>query len=356
MKRLFLKISVLLVLFFIVDNTVLWAQYICKPCNLKCDTISFKNPGICPHCNMDIIQGSQNISRNITFENGSGNFLITDSRDSLKRIRVFYHKPEGYSKYSKILMVIPGAGRNADDYRDSWVEISENHNVLILSPEFSNLYYEFKDYHLGGLVSKTNIFDHISKIENTNKVKLDESDLEFTINQNSQDWLFYQLDRIFKLSRNSLHSRQSKYDLFGHSAGGHVLHRLALFHHSENIDRILASNASFYTIPSYGSIYPFGLEKTPLTESDLRSSFKNKLVVFLGEEDNENETGGTFLVSESANEQGNHRFSRGKYFYNYSMKRAEEMNADFEWTLKVIPGVGHDFKGMAEAAGKYLYE
>lgn len=29
--------------------------YICPPCNSECDTLTFKNPGICSHCNMGLI-------------------------------------------------------------------------------------------------------------------------------------------------------------------------------------------------------------------------------------------------------------------------------------------------------------
>lgn len=330
-------------------------QYVCKPCNLKCDTISFTDPGECLHCNMKLIRGNQQIADDATFHDGSGNFLIEDSRDPLKRIRVFYYKPRGFTENSNILMVIPGAGRNADDYRDSWVEIAEQYDVLILSPEFSELYYSFEDYHLGGVIGKSNLMKHITRIENTNKVKLDEENIEFTINPNPEQWIFGQFDHIFDIAVEALRSNHTTYDLFGHSAGGHILHRMALFTTSEKVNRILASNASFYTLPTNIYSFPFGMKDSPLEMDDLAPAFRNKLVVFLGEEDNAHEPGGTFLISESANFQGNHRLERGNYFYDVSRKTAKNSGCEFNWKLEIIPGIGHNYSKMGSAAGRYLY-
>lgn len=331
------------------------SQFVCVPCNLTCDTLSFDQPGSCHVCNMKLIKGSQEVSSEIQINQGSGNFLITDSRDASKKIRVFYYKPQSFSEDTKILMVIPGAGRNGDDYRDSWIEASEKYDVLILSPSFNELYYSFEDYHLAGITGPSNLMQHISMIENTNKVKLEEGNLEFPIIQDSDKWLFGEFDRIFDLAVVSLGSHQTSYDLFGHSAGGHLLHRMGLFYDGDTVNRILASNASFYTLPSTAYPYPFGIKETPLTQQDLSKSFQNQLVVFLGEEDDANETGGTFLLSASANKQGSHRFERGKHFFEKAKATADELGFPFNWSLEIIPGVGHNYSKMGLAAGEYLY-
>ncbi|WP_445384424.1 hypothetical protein ACT6NV_10600 [Robiginitalea sp. IMCC44478] len=331
------------------------AQYICKPCNASCDLLAFSEPGLCPQCEMGLIAGSQEVDEDIHLSKGSGNFLFKDSRDPAKSIRVFYYKPKNFTADSEILMVIPGAGRNGDDYRDSWIELSEKYSVLILSPSFSEIFYGFEDYHLGGVISKSNIIGLVSPIEGTNRVLVDEANLEFTVNPDPTAWLFGQFDHIFDTAVAATGSKQTTYDLFGHSAGGHILHRLALFHSSHKINRILASNASFYTLPNSEYSYPFGLAKSPLEGKDLASVFANKLVVFLGEEDNAQETGGTFLVSSSADAQGSHRLERGKFFYEEAKKTAKNLGFDFNWKLVVVPGIGHNYKKMGEAAAKYLY-
>jgi hypothetical protein len=50
--------------------------------------------------------------------------------------RVWYYRPSS-EKALRVLMVIHGAGRNAEDYLDSWIEIAENQRLLVLAPEFS---------------------------------------------------------------------------------------------------------------------------------------------------------------------------------------------------------------------------
>ena len=41
----------ILLIIFIFSNHLI-AQFQCPPCNSWCDTLNFKEAGICPHCNM----------------------------------------------------------------------------------------------------------------------------------------------------------------------------------------------------------------------------------------------------------------------------------------------------------------
>ncbi|MCR9287561.1 MAG: hypothetical protein NXI23_09285 [Bacteroidetes bacterium] len=52
----------------------------------------------------------------------------------------------------------------------------------------------------------------------------------------------------------------------------------------------------------------------PILEENLVTSFSKKLVLFNGELDNENETGGTLLRSPTVDKQGLHRIERGHFF------------------------------------------
>jgi hypothetical protein len=120
-------------------------------------------------------------------------------------------------------------------------------------------------------------------------------------------------------------------------------------------NRVLASNAGSYTLPDFNAAFPFGLQDISINKEQIKKSFKKNLVVFLGEEDNENETGGLILRSPTMDKQGTHRFSRGNYFYNKSKTKAKELNATFNWRLYIVPGVGHNQREMAKAAAIYLY-
>ncbi|MDC6350092.1 hypothetical protein PP178_00890 [Zeaxanthinibacter sp. PT1] len=287
---------------------------------------------------------------------GSGVFLIeggVGNKD--KGIKIFYHKPKNFNKDSKFLLVIPGAGRNADSYRDAWIEESEKYSVLILSPMYPEKAYGFEDYHLAGLLINADIQKSIEYVEDTNIAQLDEEQFSFDVNTNSGEWIFNDFDRIFELVSKELGSEQTSYDIWGHSAGGHILHRFGLFHSKSKANIIIPANASFYTLPSFETPLPFGIKDTPLSSDSLKMAFKKKVVIFLGEMDNENETGGTFLRSETADQQGLHRLSRGKYFFKTAEEKAKELGYEFNWKLVIVPDVGHDHEMMGNAAGAYLY-
>ncbi|EAR00065.1 hypothetical protein FB2170_00325 [Maribacter sp. HTCC2170] len=297
------------------------------------------------------------IDRDINIQTGSGSFFIEGGIDSEeKTVKVYYHRPENFTIDSEILLVIPGAGRNGDSYRNAWIEESEKYGLLILSPMYPENEYGFDDYHLGGLIKDSNLQECIERVENSNKIKLDEDKLTFKMNLITDEWIFNDFDRIFDLAVEALKSNQKSYDLFGHSAGGHILHRFALFQENSKAGKILASNASFYTLPKFNDSYPFGLKDTPVDEVLLKNAFRKNLIVLLGELDNENETGGSFLSSPTANLQGLHRLERGKYFYEMAKAKALEMKTEFNWEIKIIPNVGHNHRLMGAAAGDYLYK
>ena len=337
--------------------------YVCKPCNLSCDSLRFQEPGVCPHCSMELItykelhKWDNLIVNEVKIEKGSGAFLVEGGTGHKeKTIRIYYHKPKSFTPDSPILLVIPGSGRDADEYRDSWTEASEKYGVLILSPQYTEEDYDYGGYHLGGLLYNMNLKSSVKYQENSNLVYLDEDKFSYKINSNPEEWIFNDFDRIFDLVINALESAQTSFDIFGHSAGGQILHRLALFHPHSKARRILASNSGSYTLPDFTLKIPFGLKGTGLDPQNLKQSFENELVIFLGEQDNENETGGLLLRSATTDQQGLHRLERGMFFYREAKLKAEEMNSPFYWKLEVVPGVGHDFRKMGAAAAKYLYE
>lgn len=337
-------------------------EYICTPCDLPCDALAFSAAGTCPHCNMPLIKKSEVEIENeldidsIAIEEGSGVFLVEGGEGKEKKsIKVYYHRPENFNPDSKILLVIPGAGRNGDSYRDAWVEESEKYGVLILSPMYAEEDYLFEDYHLCGLMSDLNLGSAIQRIEGTNRVALNEAEFSYKVNVNREEWIFGDFDRIFDLAVKTLSSKQTTYDVFGHSAGGQILHRFALFQPDSKADRILASNSGFYTLPDFETDLPFGIKNAPYNPEDLETAFSKKLILFIGELDNENETGGTLLRSTTVDKQGLHRLERAQFFYKQAEAIAAAKQSDLNWDLKIIPGVGHNHRKMGDAAARYLY-
>lgn len=334
--------------------------YLCDPCDLPCDTISFYAPGSCPHCGMKLRKKSelmteQNLKLNeVQLTTGSGVFLMESNRG--KAVKVFYHQPLGYSKESKVLLVIPGAGRNGDSYRDAWIEDAEKYNVLLLSPMFSEEDYPFEEYHLCGLIKEANLLESVEFIEGTNIAKLDETHLTYQFNEEKDGWIFSDFDKIFDLVVAATGSSQETYDVFGHSAGGQILHRMAIFSPHTKSNRIIAANSGFYTLPDLETVMPFGINSTPLSKEDMKKSFAKKLTMLLGELDNEKEDGGTLLRSPTVDKQGTHRLARGEYFYDYAQAQAATLGYEFNWKLEIVPNVGHNHEQMGTAAARLLYE
>ena len=310
---------------------------------------------ICCTCFFNYSLAQQKTNQIIRISKGSGSFFISGGIGHENDvIKVYYHKPKNMTSRSKILMVIPGAGRNGDDYRDSWVEASEKHSVLIISPSYPEKRYSYGDYHLGGMVKNLNLEKGVRFKKNTNQVHINEDVVRFNFNTNKNEWIFNDFDRIFKIVKKATKSKQKKYDMFGHSAGGQILHRFVLMQPKSKANRILASNSGTYTLPDDVTKFPFGM--SGIDNKQLKRSFRKNLILFLGELDNERETGGTLLRSKTVDKQGTNRLARGGYFYNKSVKTAQQSNMTFNWELKIIPAIGHNQKEMAKAAAKYLYE
>lgn len=319
--------------------------YVCPPCPVH-DTLTFDHDGECPLCGMNLIQKRYTSDINkIDLNTGSGNFIVDGgSSNNDKMITVFYHKPKNFSEQSPVMMVIPGAGRNGHDYRDVWVEASEEYGILILSLHYPEKHYpEFWSYNLGGMITDVEINKERTTI------------LSYEINNDPEEWIWDDFDRIFIEVKNELQLDTETYDMFGHSAGGQILHRMTLFKPDNNAGRILASNSGWYTTPSSYDKFPYGLKGVSTTDKQFEKAFKANLIVFLGEKDDENETRGHLVRSPETDKQGTHRLARGEYFYNKSKIYADSLGIEFKWKIKLIPDIGHDYKRMSKAAAKYLY-
>ncbi|MBW3567766.1 MAG: hypothetical protein KY410_07395, partial [Proteobacteria bacterium] len=301
------------------------------------------------------------------------------------------HRPENFTRESPVMIVIPGAGRNGDDYRDAWIKASEQYGVLILSPGYSEIHYpEYWSYNLGNMPESVTVDIRMQVDTNPEKWQFSDevkrgADLErlaqrsplmqqfallalsgmiadvdaeatgLTVNPDRSAWIYSDFDRVFETARRALELETETYDLFGHSAGGQILHRFVLFHPDNRANRILAANAGWYTLPEFETAFPYGLENTGMNAEGIRSAFQSRLVVFLGENDDEHETRGSLRETPEANRQGPGRLQRGKFFFANAQAVARQLDAELRWKLEVVPGVGHDYRGMAVAAAEYLY-
>lgn len=280
-----------------------------------------------------------------TLAMGAGTFKVTTSGDGEREIEVFHYRPRSLREDSPVLFVMAGAGRNADDYRDHWIDAAERHGVLVLAPHYpEDRYPRFWNYNLARMIDDV-VIDPVAREIASYRMVADRD-----------HWLFRDIERIFDAAVRAAGLKAARYDMFGHSAGGQFLHRYAMFA-DEGIraGRILAANSGWYTVPERGVRFPYGLDGAPIDEPQLAAAFSRRLVVFLGGKDDASETRGELVRSADTDRQGLHRLERGQHFHAQAAKTAASIGTTFNWTLHVVPGVGHDAKQMGAAAATFLY-
>ena len=57
---------------------------------------------------------------------------------SNKSINVYYHLPQADLTNIPILFSFHGGSRNADDYRDDWIQMANANNFMVFAPEFNS--------------------------------------------------------------------------------------------------------------------------------------------------------------------------------------------------------------------------
>ena len=334
--------------------------FVCPPCECSMDDVDFDAPGICPDCGMTLkpklerqlgLEPSMLPSRAGIFEMRGG------VGHESSHIRVHYYKPDAFTPDTDILLIIPGAGRNGDSYRNTWLKTARGKNVFIAALEYPEEDYDIAAYHMGGVVENLS-FENVRRDQTNPRaevIHMRDEDIKLDVNANSDTWLFNDFDRVFDQIVSATASNQTSYDIFGHSAGGQILHRLALFHPKSRARRIIAANAGYYTLPDLSITPPLGLAGTGVTEANLIEAFETNLTVLLGENDNSDAAGGSLIHTPLIDRQGLDRLSRGKSFFRMAQELALSKNSRFNWSLKTVPNVGHDFRAMSTTAAEILY-
>lgn len=337
---------------YLGDNTEFFK---CPPCGCSEDETDFKAPGRCPDCDMTLMPKHESklgfAPKKLhpcagTFElpGGMGN--------EHRRISVHYYLPDNFKPTSKVLLVIPGAGRNSFDYRNAWLSIARERNILVAALGYGEENYDLAAYNLGGVVKNFSV-ENVDT-SNPNVIRAQDTDISFDINLNKDDWIFSDLDRVFDFLKATTRSETENYDVFGHSAGGQVLHRMALFYPSSKADKIIAANAGWYTMPDLNTPPPTGLQGFQMARADLINAFSSNLTILLGEKDNGAHAGGTLLRTPIVDRQGLGRLQRGQNFYKAGQVQAMQLGVPLKWVLKTVADVGHDYRDMSRAAAKLL--
>jgi len=199
-------------------------------------------------------------------------------------------RPRDYHSGTPVLFVHHGVARNGRDYRDYWLDLVDNADVLAISIEFpEESFPEHLWYHFGNLQDKGG-----------------------TPNRR-EDWTFGIDERRFDRLRAQRVTTTQRYGLFGHSAGGQFVHRMLSFGFRDRVAVAVSANAGTYAMPDLATPWPFGLGQTDVDTDALRSLLGFRITVMAGTAD-VSTTGRFFPKGPRSMRQGATRYERA---HNY---------------------------------------
>jgi hypothetical protein len=256
-------------------------------------------------------------------------YLFTDLSLSQYSIPVWVVLPSNYSAASKFVATMCGINRDASNIATFWVPFANANNYVIAAPEFSSKNWSSDAYILGNMFTGSNGTGNLNP-----KAK----------------WTFNIVEQIHRELYINCGLKDSTYELWGHSAGGQFVHRLAFFLPDKLITRYIVGNSGWYTCPDLSVIFPWGAQNSQLnlTNTDLVTYTNQKLVIMRGTADTLRD--GALNTEPLSDAQGLNRYTRAGYFYNTGVK----VNSNLSWKLIDVPNVGHSDQLMAVAGGSYI--
>lgn len=238
-------------------------------------------------------------------------------------IKVFTYRSPVCASPS-ILFVFHGKNRKAESVRDKAVKIAKDSCLMVFAPLLDQDRFPNWRYHRAGVIKG-------GKVQPVSR------------------WTYPILQGLIDFARNEVGHANTKLYLFGHSAGGQFLSRIAAYSPSLNADRIVVANPSVHVVPLSDEPVPYGyadIFSPELIPEKLKEYLATPITIYLGQED----TGSKYLVkTKAAMRQGRNRYERGKKIFKQAQEIAADNELEFNWKLVEVPGVGHSSRGMIKA-------
>ena len=264
-----------------------------------------------------------------------------------KPIKVYTFIPSDPIASRPVLISMHGSGRTGYTAANNWKSIATGKRVIVLAPCFDSDQYANSYYQLGNVSWSTSVWDPKPHYLLTYNV----------------------IEAVFDYFKAELGLNATKYDLWGHSAGSQFSHRMMLHMPEARANRIICSNAGYYTVPDPGGIsngtttfdFPYSVLGMEISRDQLAAYFARDLTVHLGTADTDSTAAqdDQLPTGAGAYAQGKCRFARGHFFYERSKAVADSMGLPFNWKLVEVEGVAHSSSKMSQnttnGAGVLLY-
>lgn len=246
-------------------------------------------------------------------------------------IDVHLFAPDRLQADTPVVIVMHGWSREAERYFKDWKALAEERDFVVVVPHFPvSDFRGSNDYNLG------HVFDQGS------------GDI-----RPQEQWTFSVIELLFDDVVARLDGAQSEYTLYGHSAGSQFVHRYLYYVPDARVNRYIAANAGWYTMPDFDTEYPYGLEDASIDEDGLRAAFEKDMVVLLGREDTDFDDPDLRNTPE-AKRQGKNRLARGLTMYYVAKSNAAKIGAKLNWRVMVVEGADHNNAKMAPTAATLI--
>ena len=260
---------------------------------------------------------------------GRWRFQFVDARGRPDRpIDVYTYRPRRCDSKCPIVFVMHGVKRNASDYRAYWELLADKYQVLIVAPTFDQQHWaKAAGYNLGDMA--------------------DQPDRE--------KWAYSAIEHLFDEVRDG----HNGYAIFGHSAGGQFVQRMALFRPDNRATVMVAANPGWYTMPDWRKEkaqdpFPYSLVGSPAGEAELKKALAKRFILLAGEKDDD-PNDENLNQSAGAKRQGESRIERAENFFMAATTAARDLGVKFAWDLVEVPDTAHDAEAMSKAAADAMF-
>jgi len=269
---------------------------------------------------------SREASAPYAFARGAGHFVFSDWVGP--PLPVWTYAPEDKPLADlPVVVVMHGVKRDGDRYRDEWMQAAREHDLIVLAPTFSDADFpQAAGYNIGNI-----------------------RDPETGAWTDERLWSFSAIDPLVADAVKRIGGAQTSYVLYGHSAGAQFVHRYLYFKAETRADLFIVANAGWYTMPDFGTPFPYGLAESTLDTAHLDCALQRNVVVLLGSKDID-EADPNLRSTPEAMMQGRHRLARGQSFFRTARDQAAAIGAAFNWRQLNVPGAHHSNTLMSSAA------
>lgn len=223
-------------------------------------------------------------------------------------------KPDNYVADGFILL-LHGASRAAEDYRDNARGFARQHGRLVVVPEFDSQRFPNWRYQMGGVFRPDGTF--VDPVEHT----------------------YALVPLIAEYVRGREGEPRLPWLLLGYSAGAQFVSRMAAFYDLD-AERLIAMAPGSSLFPTRELDFGLGFGRLPAqyaTDERIQRYLALPLTIAIGTADVEEGQ----LPTGAAFQQGAHRYARNLRWFVTAMELAHERGWEFGWRLVLHHGAGH---------------